>query len=206
VNRRWGHPSRVVRGARPARRADDAVAVQGRDGPVEWGDAVRVGAGDTAGVRLTARDGAWVELRPLRYEFGPSERDDWDRNWLVVRGDVHTPDGLSWSFTHPCLTTWEARQLATWLRAAACGDVAPSPTPPDEDDHGLQAFTEPNVAVSVATVAPDQVGLRLHLSLESVPPGHPQGEPFHLVLQIAPGDLQQAADAWERDLEPFPER
>lgn len=157
-------------------------------------------------MRLTSRDGAWVELRPLRYEFGPKERDDWDRNWLVVRGDVHTPDGLRWSFTHPCLTTWEARGLAAWLGAAARGDVAANLTPPDEEEDGLQAFTEPNLAVSVAAVATDQVGLRLHLPLESAPPGHPQGEPFHLVLQLSAEDLQQAAEAWKRELEPFPER
>ena len=37
---------------------------------------------------------------------------DWDANWLVIRGDVHLPDERHWHFLDPCLTTWEAAELA----------------------------------------------------------------------------------------------
>lgn len=61
-----------------------------------------------------------VSLTPVRYEFPdmqPSGDKEWDydRNWLIIHGEVRDGD-LSWSFTEPCLTTREARQLGEWLR------------------------------------------------------------------------------------------
>jgi len=69
-------------------------------------------------VLLASLDGASVELRPTRYQFPaePPEPGDWDANWLEVHGRVRTTAGVTWTFDDPCLTTWEAEELATWLR------------------------------------------------------------------------------------------
>ncbi len=70
-----------------------------------------------------------IEIHPVAYQFGanPQARPgtDWDANWLVVRGQVTTADALDWSFTDPCLTTWEAQELSAWLRGVVQGVVVP---------------------------------------------------------------------------------
>lgn len=121
-------------------------------------------------MRLKSADGTIADLRPLRYQFGPSAPPrDWDANWLVVGADIEMSDGRSWSFTDPCLTTWEARELASWLRGVLSGDVDASPFGGDEDEC-LLAFTEPNLAVSLARRDRDMATIRLHFSLEARPP------------------------------------
>jgi hypothetical protein len=70
-------------------------------------------------VLLASDDGASVELRLAGYLFRTAPaagEQDWDANWLVIDGDVHTANGESWQFTEPCLTTWDVRDLAAWLR------------------------------------------------------------------------------------------
>jgi len=73
-------------------------------------------------MRLESDDGIVVELSPLRYQFGSSSTPrDWDANWLIIAAAVRLSDGRSWSFADPCLTTWEARELASWLRGVLAG-------------------------------------------------------------------------------------
>lgn len=80
------------------------------------------------GVNLRSEDGARVALRPTDYQFGHGSAppDDWDANWVLVRGEVRTAAGESWSFHDPCLTTWACVELLRWLSAASRGDVAPT--------------------------------------------------------------------------------
>ncbi len=63
-------------------------------------------------VELASRDGGSLRLRPLGYEFPWAatdiDGDDWDPNWLIIRGDIATADGATWSFEQPCLTIWDA--------------------------------------------------------------------------------------------------
>jgi len=67
------------------------------------------------------------------------------------------------------LTTWEARALGRWLRDVLAGTVAPSPFDGGGDEQ-LLVFTEPNLALSLGDRTAKRVRLRVHLSLESLPP------------------------------------
>jgi len=165
-------------------------------------------------VLLTCSDGASVELRPTRYQFpaAPSEPGDWDANWLKIHGRVRTAAGESWEFDDPCLTTWEAREIGDWLRAAADGRV-PVIEAPTEDSEGLLTFTEPNLGFSLGAREGDSLVVRLHLSLESVADRPGVGEEasydfygYSVPLQLGREELLAAAQAWDEDDRPFPER
>jgi len=163
-------------------------------------------------VRLLSRDGASVTLWPTGYQFGrgSAPRGDWDANWLLVRGDVCMASDETWSFHDACLTTWEAASLWSWLRAACSGNVAPTDAP-HEDSESLLAFTEPNLAFSVASMTDEEIVLRVHLALESGPALPKDSEPadlysYYVPLSMTGGELLAAADEWRGDIEPYPER
>lgn len=161
-------------------------------------------------MRLASDDGAVVELRPLRYQFGPSsEPRDWDANWLVVTGRAELPDGRSWSFTEPCLTTWEARTLGSWLRAVGNGDVAPTAFV-GEDDISL-VFTEPDLALSLASRSAAVAVVRVHLSHGARPPGpsdpdRPGVVASFVELRLSFDALAAAVASWDQELASFPVR
>ncbi|MFF3981142.1 hypothetical protein [Streptomyces sp. NPDC001828] len=111
-----------------------------------------------------------VDLRPVRYQFGPVRGNAYDDNWLVIAGTVRTPAG-SWYFAGRCLLADEARQLPSWLRAVAAGTVdvtapgAEGELPPDA------WFIEPAVAFSLADGSEAGTAvIRVHLSLAAAPP------------------------------------
>jgi hypothetical protein len=165
-------------------------------------------------VRLTSGDGTVVILHPLQYQFGPSsEPRDWDANWLVISGHVELPDGRSWSFTDPCLTTWEARELGLWLRRVLSGDVQPAAINGEEDEN-LLIFTEPNVAFSLASRGDGSATIRVHFSVESSPPwlqggGSDEGAEsyeFFVEAQLAQSALVEAIASWDHELAAFPIR
>lgn len=167
-------------------------------------------------MNLGAGGGVVISLLPVRYQFPGMARvspQDWDANWLVVRGDVRIEGGRVWSFTDPCLTTWEAAELGEWLRGVVSGDVEPVSLDGGVDEDQLLAFTEPNVAFSLASRGGGgEVVLRVHLSLEARAPvldGQEDGldlyEYFVLVASSA-ADLAAAASTWDRELAPFPVR
>lgn len=157
-------------------------------------------------MRLVSDDGASVSLHPAAYEFEAAtagrDQQDWDANWLIIHGEVHTADGRQWAFAHPCLTTWEARRLSAWLHGAASGTAGQMSV----------AFTEPNVAFCLAGHRAGHLQLRVCFSHEALPPWVPRdhdgwraGE-YALVLDISREDLAQAAAVWDLEHEPFPER
>ena len=84
-------------------------------------------------MKLASKDGQSVELRILGYEFPHLETALYDSNWLVVVGNVSNSRG-SWQFTHPCLLTYEADKLASWMDAlveanrfpTTCGFIEPN--------------------------------------------------------------------------------
>ena len=158
-------------------------------------------------MKLASSDGTEVILRPVRYQF-PERRSfgfqDWDANWLIIPGDVATADGQRWSFEEPCLTTWDGRLLRDWLRGASGDSVRESPP-----NNPTLVFTEPNIAFGLEADEGDGVKLLVYFSLESRPPSqHPPSEifEFFLPLILSRRDLADAANEWDSDLAPFPER
>lgn len=170
---------------------------------------------------LTSTDGASVELRPTGYQHPapppvPAHADDWDANWLQVYGAVRTAEGQQWTFDQPCLTTWEARELLAWMRAAAQGAVVVTAAP-TEGSEGVLAFTEPNLAFSIAARGGEHLVVRVHLGHESAP-GYPWPDAWdenspprasytlRLPLRMDRQDLLAAAGQWRGDLTAFPHR
>lgn len=156
-----------------------------------------------------------LDLRPRSYQFGTARGEVFDDNWLVIVGAAVAPEG-AWRFVEACLTTWEAREISRWLRAAA--DPARSP--------GALAFTEPLLTFDLADEQPADGRrlVRVRLALEAAPPwadldagGEDEGEnedggeddelPGHTAeFLLSPAELRAAADAWDAELAPFPER
>ena len=166
-------------------------------------------------MRLLSSDRALVELCPIGYQFSQAGRtetegadctgesyDNWDANWLVIQGDVRAADGRSWSFTEPCLTTWEAERLSAWLDAVSR----------DAPDRDAVVFTEPNVSFFIDGRDGDWVRMRMRFSHESLPgwmvrdvPGWQAGEYF-VALEVSTTHLAGAARAWDRERQAFPAR
>jgi hypothetical protein len=114
------------------------------------------------------------------------------------------PDGKSWAFEDPCLTTWEAAELGSWLNAVADGLVPPSPFGTGQDEQML-VFLEPVVAFSLQERIADRVQVRVHLSLEALPQwlrGDEQPDifDFFVVLDMSAAELAAAAADWTDSL------
>jgi hypothetical protein len=167
---------------------------------------------DPEGVKLVPGEGGYIELRPVAYESeipGQVPADEDDGEWLVVRGDVRLDDGREWAFTGPYLTTSEARCPGTWLASAGAGRIAPSPASPPGRE--LLNFTEPNIALSIASLSADRASVRMHFSHESMPPWQPHHDwhdyqAYFIVLDVSTVGLTAAAAQWDRDLQAFPAR
>lgn len=154
-------------------------------------------------------------LRPYGYQYdgrGAGSRDYWDANWLLIRGEVRTSTGDAWSFHDACLTTREAVELLAWLRAASQGRIAATDVP-TEGAEGLLAFTEPNLAFSLAGIDDRDLVLRVHLSHESARsrPDTGSDAPWELnadsiPLSMTRAGLLSAADEWQADIADYPER
>ena len=164
-------------------------------------------------VLLNSTDGASVELRISGYQFPEYKvtiQQDWDANWLNVRGNMTQADGKTWSFDDPSLTSWEARTLGTWLHGAAAGTVAAASPSGIGEPQQLLTFTEPNLAFSLESRTGDQVRIRAYFSLESMPPWlRGQNQPdifdYFLCLDLSAAELADAARTWTRALAEYPE-
>lgn len=167
-------------------------------------------------MRLTSTDGAIVDLAPVRYQYPemvPEESPDWDCNWLMIRGDIRLADGRSWWFEDPCLTTWDTKDIARWLRRVRRGLVRPSAFA-GEATKGLREFTEPNLALSLAARDRRSATIRFHFSAESLPPWlatTPEADAglylAHFVeVTVSLDDLAHAIDEWTAECAQFPER
>lgn len=136
------------------------------------------------------------ELRPLRYQFPAVSGDQYDDNWLVVAGEVTTPEG-SWSFTDPCLLTDEARQLSLWLRAV--GGASSGDSEPD------LCFLEPVLSFSHACWRNGSGLARVRLFQEAAPKWLDDDErldEYVIEIKATAACLRQAADEWDRQLAP----
>ena len=148
-------------------------------------------------MRLADGSGQVFEFSIEGYQF-PEILDGWDANWLVVAGHGRRHD-TEWRFRDPCLTTTEARELASWLRLATA-PVGSEPNP--------IYFTEPNLAFAVADRSASAVWLRMIFELEARPdlPQPVDWGEFSIDLELTPADLEYAADDLARELEAFPVR
>jgi hypothetical protein len=149
---------------------------------------------------LRGAEGNELELRIAGYQFPDEERDPWDSNWLLVSLRALSPEG-TWAVEDPCLTTWEAKRLVSWLVHAAARE--PSAVP--------MTFTEPNLTVVAGPVAgdPDAVHVRASFALELRPPwAHTVAGSDNLTvdLEVRRGDLARAAASLLSDLVQFPQR
>ena len=147
-------------------------------------------------MKLSGADGVSVALWPVRMEFAGED-------WLVVGGDVHLADGRGWAFELACLTVSEARSMGNWLRAVGEGSVQPSPFRDDSFD-GLEWYTEPNLGLSLAAFTEGEATLRVHFSIDALPPWHVDDHHFYSyfeLVRIALVDLTAAADQWDREVE-----
>jgi hypothetical protein len=148
---------------------------------------------------------------PVGYEFTGAPADQFD-DFLIICGEILLSDSRTWTFKDPALTAREATLLAPWLRGVAVGSVQPTSlphSPTDEWDEGsILGFVEPVLAFSVIDYEPEQVALRVHLMIETLPPwvNNSSQYDFYIVLIISPEGLLAAADEWERELDSFPRR
>lgn len=103
-----------------------------------------------------SNDSSSIELRIVDYQYPENSRDQYDADWLRVEGVITHPLG-NWRFNDPCLLTWEALALATWL------DSWGKSTDPEI------GFIEPNLSFAKSD-SPLGSLLRISFELESRPP------------------------------------
>jgi hypothetical protein len=162
-------------------------------------------------VRLESLNGHFVEVTVTGYQFATgrstSNEADWDANWLMIRGNIW--DGTeSWVFHDPCMTTWEARELATWLRGL--GGTSPATDAATEVDELRLWFTEPNLMFTLNRTSQGITTLDVYFNAESRPPtgsnDDAQGLGHRVRLTIPQADIAAAVSGWEEDLTQFPIR
>lgn len=162
-------------------------------------------------MRLESVDGIFVELAVSSYQFGSrqssSDDVDWDANWLVIAGKVW--DGhRSWEFRDPCMTTWEARELASWL----AGLAATNPVPADavEDSERRLWMTEPNLTFEAVGAEDGLCVIDVFFDAEARPPtqSNDEGEGVgHRVRLTVPHvDITAAVADWSAELRDYPVR
>jgi hypothetical protein len=172
-------------------------------------------------VRLTSVDGSFVDLHVVGYQFpdrsGDGPGDDWDANWLVIRGEVND-GGHTSVFVDPCLTTWEAGEVGAWLRGVASGAVQAAPyeggfDPYENDDHQMLVFTEPNLGFGLSERSVAAARIRVYLSAEARPSRACVGTDiyaaqyaYYVALTVPPRQLEVAAGEWEAEVARFPRR
>ena len=86
-------------------------------------------------MKLKGSSGAEIQLVVLGYEYPDVHEDRWDSNWLTVSGHAADPQGTTWRFSAPCVTTFELADLADWLEGLAADGRHPD----------VFEFTEPHL-------------------------------------------------------------
>jgi hypothetical protein len=157
-----------------------------------------------------SRSSNFVELVPTRYQFPEVVGDEYDDNWLMIRGHVRLGDD-EWSFEEPSLLVEDAGEIGLWLRRVSAGKGQVS-LPDEAGKVSPQLFfLEPNLAMALVARDRTNVTLRLFFSHES---GIPDLVPLMvksrtdavLDLVVTREDVQRAAHTWSEALLSFPER
>jgi hypothetical protein len=140
-------------------------------------------------------------IRVTGYQF-PDAPDPARRfSWHMVGGEAHCQQG-SWRFHWQALTCDESPRVSAWLRQAA-GSITRRRALPEP----LQ-FLEPNLMFR-ASPDKDRVQVQVSLDLEFQPPWRQRqgaGDPFVLSFIIGEEQLRQAAEQWDAERAPFPDR
>jgi hypothetical protein len=142
--------------------------------------------------------GERFELGIVGYQFDDAGEEH-DRNWLVVR--VAAEAGHSqWGGPDPCLLTWEAQELASWLHALARGDADVSP--------GLD-FLEPELSFEVVGHAEDAVDLRIgtrHRLADGAGVADRHRDSVGVSVKVSRTQLRGAAEDLAAELARWPKR
>ena len=167
-------------------------------------------------MRLISDDGASIDLSIVGYQFpsAPAGRrrgdiEDWDANWLVIRGAVHTADGHQWGFSEPCLTTGEAASLQRFLQQVA--EAEESVVAEQGERTPKLAFTEPELSHAALDVdsESDPRIVEVHLSHGAAPPPgsrQPEVDGTTVTIRMSVSAWRLAAHAWSTELADHPQR
>ena len=160
-------------------------------------------------MELASSNGNVLSLTIDGYQFpatsGAGDRD-WDANWLMISGRVKSGD-QHWTFRDPCLTTWEAHELGDWLRGVLSGAIEAAPYE-DDNEVRLEMFTEPNVALNLASRGDGAAEVRVYLSLEALPRTMADISIFEYFVELTLTDdeIASAVREWDAELRAFPVR
>lgn len=148
-------------------------------------------------MELRGREGNALTLSIVGYRFPDQAVDPWESNALLVALRVVSPHG-TWEVVDPCLTTWEAAELASLLTAFAV-----------TGDRMAATLTAPNLTVSASAATASTIALRACFELEQRPPWLAavggDGE-LCVDLEVSTGDAVVAAASLRDDLVRFPQR
>lgn len=136
-------------------------------------------------------------LTIINYQFrhGCALQDKWDANWLIVHGDVTTPEG-HWQFYNPCLLTWEAVELTDWIEYIAMQRATVDSV----------NFTEPNLCFLYRNGTDGYSRLVVQFSQESLPQWVQTADTYDVEFTVSNGLLQVAAESLREELRRFPPR
>lgn len=145
--------------------------------------------------------GHGVEVRVTGYQFPDADNARQRYSWHMVEGHGWAGEG-DWAFRFAALTCDETPLVGRWLRDAAAPRV-PEPL----------RFTEPTIGFAVVDRDASTVTLAVELDIEFLPPWRrPErgpvhaGDPFVITLRLSPNALLAAADEWDAEAAPFPDR
>jgi hypothetical protein len=161
-------------------------------------------------MELISAEGDFVTLTIEGYQYpdvSGSGPYDWDANWLTIAGRVKS-DESEWTFLDPCLTTWEAHELSSWLHGVAEGTQRPAPVGPNTSSSDMLAFTEPCLAFSYQSRSSTSLTIRVYISSETLSKSLASADlvEYFVELVISPGDLAVAADWFDTELRAHPIR
>lgn len=143
-------------------------------------------------MRLEGKEGSF-ELLIAGYQFPSIETGKWDPNWLTIEGNAVIKD-RSWSFCDPCLTTFEAADMADWLDDLCSG----------REKSPYCHLVEPNLQFEKVSAN----DIRVSFALESAPPWATHGDDWTMHGFEVPigSNLQMAAAQLRDQLRRFPVR
>ena len=152
---------------------------------------------------LTDADGPnCLVIRVTGYQF-PDALDLAKRaSWHMVGGEARCQEG-SWRFHWQALTCDESPRVSAWLTEVA-GSVAQRRVLP-----GPLRFLEPNLMFRAFPQDAERVRILVSFDLEFQPPWHRRRgaeDPFALAFTVDEGQLRQAAEQWDAERAPFPDR
>lgn len=153
----------------------------------------------------------FVSLSPIGYQFPDITDDQWDSNWLMIRGTARTPDE-EWTFEDPAMLVHEAVAFGVWLHDVAAGRA--SLIEDDKDSHvwpGATQNLEPNIGLGLVESTKGSATLRIFLRAESGPPRVQRDDQlsdmdFSFDLTTSRDAIEHAAEEWDAELVKFPER